>query len=160
MNPTAHVLWLGLERSNALIDTFSTGLEGDDWFQRPPGLPNPAIWILGHLAHTRARFLELLTGEEVQEAGWDDLFNMGTEPRDPGDYPSVEACRAALGARLADLKAYLETATVEDLQGPPNGLSEYFDTKGSVFAFLTHHEAHHTGGLSMTRRLLGKERLF
>ena len=160
MNPTAHALWLGLERSNAFIDTFSAGLEDGDWFRRPPGLPNPAIWILGHLAHTRARFLELLTGEEVQEAGWNDLFNMGTEPRDPGNYPSVEACRAALDARLEDLKAYLETATVEDLQGPPSVPSEYFDSKASMLVFLTHHEAHHTGGLSMSRRLLGKGRLF
>jgi uncharacterized damage-inducible protein DinB len=160
VNPTAHVFWLGLERSNAFIDTFSEGLTGDDWFQKPAGLPNPAIWILGHLAHTRARFLEMLTGDKPVEEGWDALFDMGAEPRDPREYPSVEACRTALDARLADLKAYLETATVDDLQGPPSVPSEYFGSKASVLTLLSHHEAHHTGALSMIRRLVGKDRLF
>ena len=160
MNPTAHALWLGVERSNALIDTFSTGLEGDDWRQRPDGLPNPAIWILGHLAHSRAKFLKLLVGKQLHDESWDELFDMGTEPRDPTEYPDVEVCRAALDEQLATLKAYLETATEEDLQGPPAVFSEYFDSKASVVAFLTVHEAHHTGTLSMTRRLLGKDRLF
>ncbi len=160
MNPTAKAFWMGLERSNGFIQTFSTGLDGADWLQQPAGLPNPAIWVLGHLAHTRAKFLEMLIGRKLCEDGWDDLFNMGAEPRDPSEYPRVEACRAALGARLADLKAYLETATEEDLLGPPSIPSEHFGSKASVLAFLTHHEAHHTGALSMIRRLLGKERLF
>jgi uncharacterized damage-inducible protein DinB len=151
---------LGFERSNAFIDTFSTGLEGDDWLQRPDGLPNPAIWILGHLAHTRAKFLKLVIGKQTHDESWDELFDMGTEPRDPKEYPGVEACRAALEEQFAQLKAYLETATEEDLQAPPVRPSEYFDTKASVVAFLTVHEAHHTGALSMTRRLLGKDRLF
>ena len=160
MTPTAHALWLGLKRSNAFIDTFSTGLEGDDWLQKPDGLPNPAIWILGHLAHSRAKFLKLLIGKKLEEEGWDELFDMGTEPRDPKEYPSVDVCRAALAKQFAELEAYLKTASEEDLQGPTAVPSEYFETKASVVAFLTAHEAHHTGALSMTRRLLGKGRLF
>ena len=160
MNPTAHALWLGLERSNAFIEMFSTGIEGDDWYQKPEGLPNPAIWILGHLAHSRAKFLKLVLGKQLYDENWDELFDMGTEPRDPREYPGVEVCRAALDAQFAQLKAYLEAATEEDLQSPPAVPSEYFKTKVSVIAFLTVHEAHHTGTLSMTRRVLGKDRLF
>jgi len=160
LNPTAEALWLGLERSNAFIDTFSTGLEGDDWYQKPDGLPNPAIWILGHLAHSRAKFLKMLVGKPMHDESWDELFDMGTEPRDPKEYPGVEVCREALDGQYARLKAYLETATEEDLQGPPAVPSEYFKTKASVLSFLTIHEAHHTGALSMVRRLLGKDRLF
>jgi len=160
VNPTAQALWMEVERTNAFIDTFSTGLEGDDWLKRPDGLPNPAIWILGHLAHSRAKFLKLLVGKQLHDERWDELFDMGTEPRDPREYPSVEVCRAALDEQLATLQAYLETATEEDLQGPPAVSSEYFDSKVSVIAFLAAHEAHHTGALSMTRRLLGKDRLF
>jgi uncharacterized damage-inducible protein DinB len=160
VNPTAKALWMGLERSDAFINTFSTGLEGDDWFQRPDGLPNPAIWILGHLAHTRAKFLKMLIGEELHDESWDELFDMGVEPRDPKEYPGVEICHEALDKQFAQLKSYLETATEADLQGPPAVPSEYFDSKAAVIAFLTVHEAHHTGALSMTRRLLGKDRLF
>jgi len=150
---------MGLERSNAFIAYFTTGMEGDDWLQRPAGIPNPAIWILGHLAHSRAGFLEMLTGKRAYEKGWDELFAMGAQPRDPNEYPGVEACRAALDSRLADLKAFLETTTVKDLEGPPCKHPEHFKSKSAVFAFMTHHEAHHTGALSMIRRLLGKQRL-
>jgi uncharacterized damage-inducible protein DinB len=37
--------------------------------------------------------------------------------------------------------------------------SEFLPTKSAVIAFMTHHEAHHTGSLSMIWRLLGKQRL-
>ncbi len=160
MNPTAHALWLGLERSNAFIDTFSAGLEGDDWYEKPEGLPNPAIWILGHLAHSRAKFLQLVLGTQLHHESWDELFDMGTAPRNPREYPGVEVSREQLNAQFAQLKAYLETATESDLQAPPAVASEYFETQASVIAFLTVHEAHHTGALSMIRRLLGKDCLF
>ena len=101
----------------------------------------------------------MLTGIETYEEGWHELFEGGLEPRDPKEYPSVEACRAVLEARLSDLKAYLETATQEDLEGPTCTDSKHFKTKASAIVHLSHHEAHHTGALSMIRRLLGKERL-
>lgn len=159
MIPAAKAFRMGLERSDLFIRYFTTGMEGDDWLQQPAGVPNPAIWILGHLAHSRAGLLEMLTGKRIYEEGWDGLFDMGAEPREPSEYPGVDACRAVLDARLADLKAYLDTATEEDLEGSPCTDSEYFKTKAAVFAHLTHHEAHHTGALSMIRRLLGKGRL-
>jgi uncharacterized damage-inducible protein DinB len=159
VNPMAKAFWMGLERSNDFIGYFTTGMEGSDWLEQTPGIPNPAIWILGHLAQSRARFLEMLTGETKHEAGWDELFGMGVELRDPSAYPSADACREVLEARLADLKSYLETATEEDLEGPPCVPSEYFKSKASVLSLLTHHEAHHSGVLSMIRRSLGNERL-
>jgi len=159
VNSAAKAYWMGIEQSNAFIETFTTGMESEDWLQRPAGAPNPAIWILGHLAHSRARFLGLLTGETVLEAGWEELFGMGVDPQDPGNYPDAEACRAVLDARLHDLKDYLETASEQDLEGPPCMPSEYFKTKSAVLVLLTHHEAHHTGALSMIRRALGKDRV-
>jgi uncharacterized damage-inducible protein DinB len=159
VNPMAKAFWMGLEHSDGFIRYFTTGMEGDDWLKKPAGIPNPAIWILGHLAHSRASFLELLTGQKRYENGWKDLLWMGAEPRDPAEYPSPDVCWAALDARLADLKAYLDTASEEDLEGPPCTDSKFFKTKAAVLVHLTHHEAHHTGALSMIRRLLGKERL-
>ena len=159
MNPTAKAYWLGLERSNMFVDFFTTGMEGEDWLKCVSGIPNPAIWILGHLAQSRAGFVEMLTGRKTYEEGWDELFGMGVEPRDVSEYPSVEACREVLDARLADLRQYLESASEENLQCPPCTPSKYFETKASVLVHMTHHEAHHTGALSMIRRALGKDRV-
>jgi uncharacterized damage-inducible protein DinB len=159
VNSSAKAYWIGLKRSNSFIDYFTEGMEGDDWLQTPPGIPNSAIWILGHLAQSRAGFLQMLTGREVYEEGWAELYGMGVEPQDPSVYPDVATCRAVLDARMNDLKDYLETASEEDLESPPCTPSNFFKTKASVLAHLSHHEAHHTGTLSMIRRLLGKDRL-
>jgi uncharacterized damage-inducible protein DinB len=159
MDPMAKAFWLGLERSNMFIEFFSRGMAAADWLRQPAGVPNPPAWTLGHLAFQRARFLELLTGTRTYEDAWIDLFEMGCASRPVGAYPQPEVCRAFLDARLQDLKAYLKTATVEDLEGPPCVPSKFFPTKAAALVHLTHHEAHHTGGLSLTRRLLGKEKL-
>ena len=159
MDNTARAYSNMLERSNAFVDYFTTGMEGDDWLKTPAGVPNPAIWILGHLAHSRAALVEVLTGESVCEEGWADLFEVGTDPRDPKTYPSVDRCRTVLGARMADVKAYLETASQEDLDRPPCTGSEYYKSKAAALTHLIAHEAHHTGALSLIRRLLGKDRL-
>ncbi len=159
MNSTARAYWMGLERSNSFIDFFTTGMEGGDWLQRPAGAPNPAIWILGHLAHSRAAFLEMLTGQRMYEEGWEELAGLGVDPQDASVYPDVDTCRRVLDARLRDVKSYLETASEADLDSPPCVSSKFFKTKAAVLVQLSHHEAHHTGALSMLRRLLGKERV-
>lgn len=150
---------LGLERTDMFIKMFTGGMTGDDWLQQPPGIPNPAIWTIGHLAFQRAGMLELLTGERTYDEEWVALFKMGCDPRDAGLYPDVDTCRIFLDARLRDLITYLDSATMEDLEGPPSLPSEFFKTRIEVLVHMTHHEAHHTGCLSLLRRLLGKERV-
>lgn len=159
MNPAAKAYWMGLERSNTFIRWFTNGMEGDDWLQRPGGIPSSALWILGHLANSRSYFYLCLTGEETFETGWPELFGMGTEQQDPSKYPTVEEVRAVLDARLADLKAYLEAASLEDIEGPTAIQQPDHETKAHVLSMAIAHEAHHTGALSMIRRLLGKDRL-
>ena len=160
MKAAATAYWLGLQRSNGFIEYFTSGLEGEDWMTIPQGVPNPPIWTLGHLAHSRASFLELLTGEQRYEDGWAEILALGAIPKnDPHAYPSVEECKSVLAARMEDLRDYLEDADENDLAAPPAIASDFFKTKASVLVHLTHHEAHHTGVLSLTRRLLGKEKL-
>jgi len=159
MNSTAKAYWLGLKRSDGFVRFFTSGLEGDDWHQQPAGAPNPPIWILGHLAHSRAQLLELLSGEKAYEEGWHGLFAMGVEPRSARSYPSVEKIHSVLAARKKDLKGYLETASEEDLESAPATSSGSLQTKGEALAHLSHHEAHHTGELPLLRRQLGKDRL-
>jgi uncharacterized damage-inducible protein DinB len=141
------------------IEFFTTGMTDEDWQRQPPGVPNAAVWTLGHLAFQRARFLELLTGRRTYDESWVALFDLGCESHNSNLYPSVDACRAFLDERLQDLRAYLEVVTEEDLAGPPCVPSKFFQTKAAALVHLTHHEAHHSGSLSLLRRLLGKEKV-
>jgi uncharacterized damage-inducible protein DinB len=159
MDEMAKAFSLGLERANTFVGYFDNGLEGDDWYLRPEGAPNPPIWILGHMAFYRAQFLELLTGERVVPEGWRELLAMGSEPlTDPRGYPAVGECRKVLDESLVRLRTYLETVTAAELESPPAAESRFFKTKGEVLVHLTHHEAHHTGSLNLLRRMLGKEK--
>jgi uncharacterized damage-inducible protein DinB len=159
LNQMAKAFWLGLERSDMFVHFFSTGMTQDDWPQQLEGVPNPPIWTLGHLAYQRAYFLEMVTGKKTYDETWVVLFELGCEPHSVNEYPDPETCFGFMKARLLDFKAYLETASIEDLESPPIIKSKFFPTKASVLIHLTHHEAHHTGGLAIMRRLLGKERL-
>jgi uncharacterized damage-inducible protein DinB len=160
MDEMAKAFSLGLERANRFLGYFGDDLEGDDWYVRPAGVPNPAIWILGHMAYYRGTFLELLTGERVVPEGWCELFAMGCQPlEDPHGYPDAAECREVMETSLARLRAYLETATTAELELPPRLESRYLKTRGDVLSHLSHHEAYHTGSLNLLRRLLGKEKV-
>ncbi|MCP4547846.1 MAG: DinB family protein [bacterium] len=158
MEPMAKAFWMGLERSNLFIGLFTSGMDGDDWLQQPQGVPNPAIWTIGHLAFQRAQMLELLTGRRTYDAEWIPLFRLGCDKEEADAYPDIATCLAFLDARLEDLKDFLENVTLEELRSEPCVKSQFFLTKGEVLIHLSHHEAHHTGCLSLTRRLLGKDR--
>jgi len=159
MDAMARAFWLGLERSDMFIRVFTRDLEGPEWRRRPPGAPNCALWHLGHVAHQRGRFLELLTGRDHCEPGWGALFDLGAAPCPVDELPDVEDCHRVLSARLADLKAWLEGAGMEDLEAPPAVLSDFFPTRAAALTHLSHHEAHHTGCMSMLRRQVGRDKV-
>jgi len=170
MIPAAAFLWKGMERSDSFIDIFTQGMEGDDWTKRPAGVPNSALWILGHLALTRAYFLSLLSesfdadaewGPDFSMDTWGPILGMGVEPQEPDGFPDPATCRVVLEKGMNGIKAYLESATLDDLNAPPcHPTDPYLKTKGQIVVHMAHHESHHTGSLSMIRRLLGKDRMF
>lgn len=159
MEPMARAFLMGLERSNLFIGFFTRDLTGEEWLQRPAGVPNCALWTMGHLAHQRGRFLEMLTGRPCCEEGWGALFDLGSPASEADACPDLDSCRRVLDARLQDLRTWLEAATRKDLESPCAAPSDFFPSKASALTHLTHHEAHHTGCLSMVRRLLGKEKV-
>lgn len=160
MNEIAKVFHADLDKSDGFIEFFSQDLEGDDWYAKPPGVPNPAIWTLGHLAYVRADFVWMLTGEKLYPPEWVPLFKIGSEPlEDTHQYPTPDLCWELLTKCKEKLEAFLETATEEDFASAPNGANPFFPTKAAVFVHLTHHEAHHTGNLALVRRMLGKEKV-
>jgi len=170
MIPAAENLWKGMERSQSFIEIFTHGLDGDDWTARMEGIPNTALWILGHLALTRGYFLGLLSesfsadeawGPAFKMDEWGPMLGMGVEPKDSDALPDPETCFDILQKGMDSIHAYLETATLEDLDAPPcHPTDPYLKSKAQIVVHMAHHESHHTGALSMIRRRLGKDRMF
>ena len=143
----------------AVGDRFLDGLVGDfteaDWQVCDPAGHN-ARWIVGHLAATRFRALEL-AGLPVVKPDWAAAFAMGTAaadvPRDLDPKPLIQSFHAA----QADLAGRWEALTPADLAKPigrtlPNGS----DNVGGALRFMAWHEAYHLGQLGLLRRLAGR----
>jgi hypothetical protein len=151
---------MGIERNAKLVEVFTRGMEGEDWFVQPPGVPNPAIWTLGHIAYHRGLFYEMVTGECTYPETWRGVFGMGCKPlADAHAYPPVEVCHAYMEKALGLLGGYLESVTARGLALKPTIESRFLPTKADVLSHLICHEAHHTGNLALVRRLLGKDKV-
>ena len=143
----------------AVGDRFLDGLVGDftevDWQVTDPAGHSPR-WILGHLATTRFRVLELV-GLAAAKPDWAAAFGMGTTAAGmPGDLDPKAVIQAFHEAQQA-LVGRWEALTGADLAKPigrtlPNGS----DNVGGALRFLAWHEAYHLGQLGLLRRLAGK----
>lgn len=159
MTGMAQALQSGLDRSNLFLQFFTTEIEGDDWSRELAGFPNTALWTLGHLAFTRAYFYEMLTGKKIYEDSWKSLFNYGSPHANIEQLLPPEQCWDLAKAGYEHLSDFLANSTEEGLLSAPTIESNSFPTKLSIYIHLTHHESHHTGCLSMMRRVMGKEKL-
>ncbi|HPS78689.1 MAG TPA: DinB family protein [Thermoanaerobaculaceae bacterium] len=160
MQGMAKAFLMGIERSARFVEVFTRGLEGEDWYARPAGVPNPAIWTLGHIAYHRGLFYEMVTGERTYPEPWKALFDMGcTALGDPHGYPGVEECLAYMERTLGLWRTYLESASDEELAASTPSCVPRLPTRAAVLSHCAVHESHHTGSLAIARRLLGKDRV-
>jgi DinB superfamily len=111
---------------------------------------NSAAWLLAHIISSRQVPL-LITGAKPL---WDGprLQRWGRDATPLGDHETLDLdqLRSDLHASQQALMARLSSLTEDDLAKPtPMG------TVGGVLAFLSTHEAHHTGQLVTLRRSLG-----
>jgi uncharacterized damage-inducible protein DinB len=114
-----------------------------------PNAGNSAAWLLAHIISSRQVPLlitgakPLWDGERLQRWGRD------AAPLAANETLNLEQLRSELHASQEALMAQLSSLTEDDLTRPiPMG------TVGSVLAFLSTHEAHHTGQLVALRRNL------
>ncbi|MCX7835858.1 MAG: DinB family protein [bacterium] len=159
MNQMALTLQKGLEKSNLFLKFFTTGLEGPDWTRELEGFPNSALWTLGHIAYSRAYFYELLSGKKIYQDAWKSWFEYGSPHTTVEQLPPLQECWTLAQIGFDHLIDFLSNVSEEDLLSAPYIASSSFATKLDLFIHLTHHEAHHTGSLSMMRRVMGKEKL-
>jgi uncharacterized damage-inducible protein DinB len=144
--------------TEAMLDAASGGFAPDDWAFRP-GEANSAWWILGHVTSTRAIALERL-GHAPERLAGEGAFGAGSKREElpPSAWPSVEALRAAFGARGAALEELLPTLEGDQAQ-EPFGERSFPDGGRSIedaLRFMLVHESYHVGQIGLIRRLRGK----
>ncbi len=130
----------------------------DDW-QHRAGEANPALWIVGHVVASR-RALVREFGGSIEQAPWEDAFQMGAKPGDcAGEVPSGELVEDL--QRVGELlHERLLALTAEQAAAPRATPFEAMgQTNASYILFALWHESYHLGQLGLIRRVLGREGL-
>jgi len=147
-----------LARGYALnLDTAKQQVEGlthADSLLQPPGTGNCLNWVLGHIASSRGRVLNLLGHPPILSDAHDKRYGYGSPPvcADGEDILRLEALMEALEQSQQALDAALSETT-------PAKLGEKVEsflgstTLGYLLFFLYRHETYHLGETELLRQL-------
>lgn len=138
---------------------------GDERMAEQPiaGVNHPA-WILGHIAFSADRGLEILGDPRQLPQEWQPLFGVdSTLSSKRADYPSKDELIEAVEDTFELFRERASAATEDQLAQPstnPFTKDALPTLQDSVGFLLTGHLAVHLGQLSTWRRMQGMPRLF
>ena len=128
-----------------------------------PDVNHPA-WILGHLAWSTDRVLQVLGAEPALPAEWATRFGVGSKPAPAREaYPSKEELMRTLESGFERARRLATEARPEQLAQPSTNprFKDALPTAQHVTALLlTGHMGIHLGQLTMWRRMTGTAPLF
>lgn len=130
----------------------------DKWTAQVPGLPNHALWTLGHLA-TSMPFFAAVAGVSVGALpeGYDALFGMGSKPTgDSAAYPPAVEVIAQYERTFREFCAAIEKLSDAELAEPSAKVdSGIVKLKLDALSRAAWHEGWHAGQVSLTRKAIG-----
>lgn len=128
--------------------------------QQPAGIPNHALWTLGHLTVACLGTAGLLDTEVNVPEDWDRRYGYASTPvADVRLYPTkaemldmLHNAAAELRKRLMDTQDNALTATLPDPE-----ISDSLPTLGhALVQIMIAHSAYHAGQLAVWRRAMGR----
>lgn len=138
------------------------GISSDEACTQPNGLPNHAVWTLGHLCHSFQAMGGEIGLEPWLPETWADNFGTGTQPTACAkQYPSVTELRAhfrAASQRLEDRILRMSAETMSEPLPDENYRAALPTIGHALVHILIGHASVHAGQLSTWRRLVGLSR--
>lgn len=122
---------------------------------------NHPLWVLGHIVVAEAGIFDgFILGNRSRFADLNKLFGVGSTPTTSADdYPSMDELLDKFAEIRADLLAYVDTLSEEDLDKPSNAPENFgpkFSTIGACLLAMTLHPVFHAGQVADARRILDK----
>lgn len=109
-------------------------------------------WIAGHIVNTRISLWSILTGK-ADDPVYSKLFGKGTSSVKDQSYPSIDEILVNWEIVTNDLMESIENCDDDFLMSkPPFQTSIPDNTIMGLIAFITMHEAHHMGQISVLRK--------
>jgi hypothetical protein len=125
---------------------------------------NHPLWVMGHLAFSRAGLLSMINGQPSSLGKWKDLFAGGTQPQsEPKVYPPYSEVLSAYQQTHRDTLRLLEEIGEANLDARPKAVMEKlrdmpdFQSNGRLFLFIAMHDMSHRGQLADARHALGRQ---
>jgi len=143
-----------LALTGRLVDRVIEQTPHRDWMQRPAPHSTHVLWIVGHLATTRALLVGTLRGASGMTLT--PLFAGGSPLQEDGAYPTPPAVAGLWREASVEVDRTLMTVSVADLHRPsPEGVPTFDGRIGGALAAAVFHEAYHVGQLGYLTRWLG-----
>jgi DinB superfamily len=125
------------------------------WLERPARSSNHVLWLVGHLATTRALVVQALSEGSVKPE-LDPLFAGGIPLQEDSRYPAPADVADVWSRMAVRLDGAMKGASSATLSRPvPRGGRSFDGTIGGMLAAAAFHEAYHVGQLGYLTRWLG-----
>jgi len=149
------------DRSVAFMRDLVADLSDEEMILQPAGVPNHAVWTLGHVIHSCQAIAGELGVRPWLPDDWESHFGYGSSPdKLPApQHPWKPALLAALADASDRLRAALlaidESGLAEPL--PDENAREVLPTVGhALLQVVAAHTAFHAGQLAVWRRAIGR----
>jgi len=144
--------------TTALVDRNLADYSDADARQTPDGDSNSILWLLGHLANTRCRLLEMLG--VARPPRWPEFFSRGANQADRDRHPALDEVLGEWRDATAGLTKRLEEIGDAELSAKcPRDFPIADKTMRGAVTFLAYHEGYHIGQMAYLRKLSGKGQL-
>lgn len=155
-----HPLILQFDLHQRLYNNVLKGISDEESNRRLSGYPavNHVKYLAGHLLSSQYG-IAMLAGVNT-EVKWSELFAvMGqSEAQDHIQYPTLEEIRTEWNRLYEPIrKGLLQLDNKKLAKSPPAPFDKVSESKGQLWAFISHHQAYHIGQIGILRRALGKE---
>jgi uncharacterized damage-inducible protein DinB len=149
------------DRSLTFMREVVADLSDEEMVLQPAGVPNHAVWTLGHVIHSCQAMAGELGVAPWLPDDWESRFGYGSSP---DTVPASQGSRkAALLAALADASNRLRTVLLATDEGrlgdplPDEKARETLPTLGdALLQVVCAHTAFHAGQLAAWRRAIGR----
>ncbi len=128
----------------------------EESLRQPSPHSNHALWIFGHLIHSRASVLHFLGEKQEWSRPWQPLFVRGAKLVDASTYPAWSELVAAWHEITTALHKALDEVPGNVLDSPSlEGIPSGDKKMSGLVRFFAAHEAYHAGQLGYLTAWLG-----
>ena len=139
-------------QTKSLVDQMK-GIDEHIASKRPAIAINNVKWLAGHLVNTRYVLMSMIAGEPINPL-FREHFGKGSTGEILPTTPSLEEIMNHWAFTDEKLQKTLEHITEDKLKSPPPFQSSIPDhTIAGLIAYMSMHESHHIGQISVIKKL-------